>query len=88
MKQITHPLQMALLASHGPFANFVRISYSLQDDNDVNACIATANAAVGALKDVWHNPILTLQQIFPIPGHPNEPTFMGLQNMVTMAIPF
>jgi hypothetical protein len=34
------------------------ISYSLRDDDDVTARIAAANAAMGALKEVWHNPHL------------------------------
>jgi hypothetical protein len=34
------------------------ISYSLRDDDNVTACIAAANAAMGALKKVWCNPHL------------------------------
>ncbi len=34
------------------------ISYSLCDDDDVTARIAAANAAMGALKEVWRNPHL------------------------------
>jgi len=36
------------------------ISYSLCDDDDVNARIAAANAAMGALKNVWRNPHLDI----------------------------
>ncbi len=36
------------------------ISYSLRDDDDVTARIAAANAAMGALKEVWRNPHLNI----------------------------
>jgi hypothetical protein len=36
------------------------ISYNLRDDDDVNARIAAANAAMGALKNVWRNPHLDI----------------------------
>ncbi len=34
------------------------ISYNLQDNDDVTACIAAANASMCTLKDVWQNPHL------------------------------
>jgi hypothetical protein len=36
------------------------ISYNLQDDDDITARIAAANASMGALKDLWRNPHLTI----------------------------
>jgi hypothetical protein len=36
------------------------ISYSLRNDDDVTACIAAANAAMGTLKEVWRNPHLNV----------------------------
>jgi hypothetical protein len=32
-----------------------RISYNLQDDDDIKAQLAAANQSMGALKEVWHN---------------------------------
>jgi hypothetical protein len=34
------------------------ISYNLQDDDNIMARIAAANASMGALKEVWRNPHL------------------------------
>ncbi len=34
------------------------ISYSLCDDDNITARIAAENAAMDALKEVWHNPHL------------------------------
>jgi hypothetical protein len=34
------------------------INYSLRDDDDIMARIASATAAMGALKEVWRNPHL------------------------------
>jgi hypothetical protein len=36
------------------------INYSLRDDNDITARIASATAAMGTLKDVWRNPHLDI----------------------------
>ena len=36
------------------------INYSLRDDDDITARIASATAAMGALKDVWRNPHLDI----------------------------
>ena len=36
------------------------INYSLHDDNDITARIASATAAMGALKDSWRNPHLDI----------------------------
>jgi hypothetical protein len=36
------------------------ISYNLRDDDDITARIAAANASMGALKHVWHNPHLNV----------------------------
>ena len=35
-----------------------RISYSLRDDDDINARLAAASQSMGALKEVWRNPHL------------------------------
>ena len=34
------------------------ITYNLRDDEDIKACIAAANASMGALKEIWSNPNL------------------------------
>jgi hypothetical protein len=36
------------------------ISYNLCDDNDITARITEANASMGTLKELWHNPHLDL----------------------------
>jgi len=36
------------------------INYSLRDDNDITARIASATAAMGVLKDIWRNPHLDI----------------------------
>jgi len=36
------------------------INYSLHDDDDITARIASATAAMGALKDIWRNPHLDI----------------------------
>jgi hypothetical protein len=36
------------------------INYSLRDDDDITARIASATAAMGALKDIWRNPHLDI----------------------------
>ena len=36
------------------------INYSLRDDDDITARIASATAAMGALKDLWRNPHLDI----------------------------
>ncbi len=36
------------------------INYSLRDDDDITAQIASAKAAMGALKDMWRNPYLDI----------------------------
>ncbi len=36
------------------------INYSLHDDEDITARIASATAAMGALKEVWRNPHLDI----------------------------
>jgi hypothetical protein len=38
--------------------NNKNINYSLRDDDDITAQIASATAAMGALKEVWRNPHL------------------------------
>jgi len=36
------------------------INYSLRDDDDITARIASATAAMGALKEIWRNPHLDI----------------------------
>jgi hypothetical protein len=36
------------------------INYSLRDNDDITARIASATAAMGALKEIWHNPHLDI----------------------------
>jgi hypothetical protein len=36
------------------------ISYNLRDDDNITAKIAAANASMGALKELWHNPHLDM----------------------------
>ncbi len=36
------------------------INYSLRDDDDITVWIASATAAMGALKDIWRNPHLDI----------------------------
>jgi hypothetical protein len=36
------------------------ISYNLPDDDDITSRLATANASMGALNEVWHNPHLNV----------------------------
>jgi hypothetical protein len=36
------------------------INYSLRNGNDITAMIASATAAMGALKEIWHNPHLDI----------------------------
>jgi hypothetical protein len=62
------------------------ISYNLQDDDNITARIAAANASMGALKEVWRNPPRCVLQISPLQSHPNEPTLVGCRNLVTTKI--
>jgi hypothetical protein len=36
----------------------LQISYSLRDDDNINARLAAASQSMGALKEVWRNPHL------------------------------
>ncbi len=58
-----------------------RISYNLQDDDDIKAQLAAVNQSMGALKEVWRNPHLNMySKYLPFRSIPMNLLLWGCKN--------